>query len=423
MGKNQAAWSSDGRNLPEVEPHTKAKHKILEEYIENLIFTLSSKGRYGERVFTFIDAFCGGGMYIDPDNPSQEWEGSPIRIIKAVEAGRIKSKRKYPLDVRYIFADSNKEHLDCLRNYALPKAGLETIANSDQCEFLHGEFEELANSIIFSVSQRKGHSLFLLDPFGWTQVSMSTIRKINSFSGTEIIYTYMIDFIERFIVQRYDKQFSSFQNILEADGYYEKADPTKISTVGEQCYLRNESMRLFREKGNAKYVFTFSLISKGNVRVLYYLMHMSGNLTALEVVKESFWKENTLDYQYYFEIYGYGFKSSDYYEEGQLSFKFDITQNSEDFCINNLSRDVGKLVNENPEGITFRQISEFTMEENPASKKHYLKYLNQLRAESEIEVERKGQILQGKNIALQRQDIIRRARTKQLFIFDLRNMS
>jgi three-Cys-motif partner protein len=423
MGKNQAIWSSDGSALPKVDPHTKAKHKILEEYIENLIFTLYGKGRYGVTEFTFIDAFCGGGLYQDPENSNQEWEGSPIRIIKAVEAGRLKSKRKYPLNVKYIFADSNKEHLDCLKNYSLPKAGLDSIVHSAQCAFMHGEFEQLANSIIFSVSQQKGHSLFLLDPFGWTQVSMSTIRKINSIPGSEIIYTYMIDFIERFIIQRYDQQLSSFQNILEADGYYEDADPKKIGTVGEQCYLRNESMRLFREKGNAKYVFTFSLISKGNVRVLYYLMHMSSNLTALEVVKESFWKENTLDYQYYFEIYGHGFKSSDYYEEGQLSLKFDITQTSEDFCIKNLDRDIGRIINESSDGVTFRQISEQTMEENPASKKHYVKYLNQLRAESEIEVERKGQILYGRTIDLQRQDIIRRARTKQLFIFDIKKIT
>lgn len=422
MGKNQAMWSFDGSDLPTVDPHTKAKHKILEEYIENLIFTLYGKGRYGVTEFTFVDAFCGGGMYRDPEDSNQEWEGSPIRIIRAVEAGRLRSKRAYPLNVKYIFSDSSKEHLDCLRNYSLPKAGLDVIANSEHCLFFHGEFEHLANSIIFSVSQQKGHSFFLLDPFGWTQVSMSTIRKINSIPGSEIIYTYMIDFIERFIAQRYDAQFSSFQNILEADGYYEKADSSKIGTTGEQCYLRNESMRLFREKGNAKYVFTFSLIAKGNVRALYYLMHMSSNLTALEVVKESFWKENTLDYQYYFEIYGYGFRSSDYYEEGQLSLKFDITQSSEEFCINNLSRDVGKIVNENPDGVTFRQISERTMEQNPASKRHYMKYLNQLRYESEIEVERKGQVIQGKKITLQRQDIIRRARLKQLFIFDMRKI-
>ena len=404
MGKNQAEWSFDGSILPKVEPHTKAKHKILEEYIENLIITLYGKGRYGVADFTFIDAFCGGGMYKDPDNEGEEWAGSPIRIIQAVEAGRIKSKRTYPLNVKYIFADSNKEHLDCLQNYAFPKVGLDKISNSIQCEFLHGEFEQLSNQIIFSVSQRKGHSLFLLDPFGWTQVSMNTIRKINSITGSEIIYTYMIDFIERFILERYDKQFSNFQNILEANGYYEKADPGKIATTGEQCYLRNESMRLFRERGKAKYVFTFSLISKGNVRVLYYLMHMSGNLTALEVVKESFWKENTLDYQYYFEIYGYGFKSSDYYEEGQLSLKFDITQNSEEFCIGNLSRDVGRIIRENPDGVTFRQISKLTMEENPASKRHYMKYINQLRAESEVEIQRKGHVIPGKNITLQHQD-------------------
>jgi three-Cys-motif partner protein len=416
MGR--AEWSADGRYLPEVDPHTKAKHKILEEYIENLIITLYGKGRYGVTTFTFIDAFCGGGMYRDPET-GELWEGSPIRIIRAVQKGFAKSRRKYPLNVNYIFMDSNKNHLDCLRNYSIPKAELGGIAASEQCLFEHGEFEDRINWLIFTVSTRKGHSLFLLDPFGWTQVSMESIRKINSLPGSEIIYTYMIDFIARFIEQRNDVQFRNFQNVLEAEGYYLRATPSNIETVGEQCYLRNESMKLFRERGKAKYVFTFSLISRGNHRVLYYLMHMSNNLTALEVIKESFWKENTLDYEYYFELYGYGFRSADYYQESQLKLRFDINKDSDEFCIDKLENDIGKLIEENLEGISFRDISHRTMERNPASRKHYTEYLNRRRNAQEFEVLRKDQVLTGSNILFQRGDIVRVARTKQLFLFDL----
>ena len=173
---SQAEWSADGGTLPTVDPHTKAKHKILEEYIENLIATLYGKGRYGVTNFTFVDAFCGGGMYRDPE-AQDEWEGSPIRIIRAVQKGYEKSKRQYPLNVKYIFMDSRKAHLDCLKNYSLPAAGLENIAASGNCVFEHGNFEDLINWLILAVSSHKGHSLFLLDPFGWTQVSMASIRK------------------------------------------------------------------------------------------------------------------------------------------------------------------------------------------------------------------------------------------------------
>lgn len=412
----QANWSADGSDLPMVDPHTRAKHKILEEYIENLIITLYGKGRYGVTTFTFVDAFCGGGMYRDPET-GELWEGSPSRIIKAVQKGYEKSKRQYPLNVQYIFVDSNKAHLDCLKNYSLPQSDLELVANSEQCIFRNDEFENLINWLIFTVDKRKGHSLFLLDPFGWTQVSMNSIRKINGLTGSEIIYTYMIDYIARFIEQRNDIQFYNFKQILEAENYYLDANPRRIETVGEQCYLRNESMRLFRERGKAKYVFTFSLIPRGNYRVLYYLMHMSANLTALEVVKESFWQENTLDYEYYFEVYGCGFRSADYYQEGQLELKFDINRGSNEFCIEKLNRDVGYLVEANLDGIKFREISHQTMERNPASRLHYTRYLNRRRNACEIEVIRKGKILTENKIIFQRGDIIRPTRYKQLFFF------
>lgn len=287
---SRAKWSADGEDLPDVNPHTKAKHKILEEYIENLIITLYGRGRYGVTTFTFIDAFCGGGMYRDPEG-REAWEGSPIRIIKAVQRGYEKSRRQYPLNVKYIFmdSDSDKAHLDCLKNYSLPKAGLEELS--------------------------------------------------------------------------------------------------------------------------------ISLIPKGQYRVLYYLMHMSADLTALEVIKESFWKENTLDYEYCFEVYGYGFRNADYYQEGQLELQFDINKESNEFCIEKLNRDVGKLIEESKEGIRFKDISSQTMEKNPASRKHYTQYLNRRRDASEIQVLRKGEILTDRKIIFQRDDIIQPTRFRQLIFF------
>jgi len=56
-------WSADGMYVPNLEPHTAAKHLIIDKYIENLVITLYGKARYGETKFTFIDGFSGGGIY------------------------------------------------------------------------------------------------------------------------------------------------------------------------------------------------------------------------------------------------------------------------------------------------------------------------------------------------------------------------
>lgn len=411
---SKSSWSRDGQSLPDLEPHTKAKHQILEEYVENLVWTLYGKARRGLGVFTFIDGFCGGGMYHD-SHTGQLWEGSPIRLIKAVERGYKKSQRQYPLDVNYIFIDSKRNHLECLKSFAIPQAGIDPEFVEKHCQFLQGNFEDLIDPILNTVKERKGHSLFFLDPFGWSDVSMSSIRVINSLPKSEIIYTYMIDFVARFIEDlRSESGFKSFFDILEADGYYQEASSSKINEVGHQCYLRNESMRLFRDKGKAKYVFTFSMIPRDlTVRVMYYLIHMSNNLRALEVIKESFWKENTLDYQYYFELYGFGFRTSDFYQSNQSILEFDISKTNEDFCIERLDLDLEKVIRKSADGISFQDLCSMTMEKNPADIERYNRYLNLKRSEDDFEVIRDGKPTRSKQI--RRHDVIRLKRARQLF--------
>ncbi|MBD2384859.1 hypothetical protein [Cylindrospermum sp. FACHB-282] len=68
MSGSQPTWCADGSSLPPIDPHTKAKHLIIEQYIENLVITLYKKALYGVTKFTFIDGFCGGGMYDHKDN-------------------------------------------------------------------------------------------------------------------------------------------------------------------------------------------------------------------------------------------------------------------------------------------------------------------------------------------------------------------
>lgn len=429
MSEAQAKWSADGNYLPQIDPHTQAKHRIIEAYIENLIITLYGTGQHGLEKFTFVDGFCGGGIYDNRDN-KKLWYGSPLRIINAVREGYKKSRRTYPLDVKFIFIDNNLEHLNCLKYYAMPQSGFEELIDEqphefisewgkrvEQCEFMYGEFEDLVNECIFKVDIRKGHSFFLLDPFGWSHVSMSSIRKINSLRKSEILYTYMIDYLKIYVLGKHENNRDSFNNILEADGYYELADLENMNSFGEQSYYRNESMRLFRDKGNAKYIFTFSLIPRGQVRVLYYLIHISSNLRALEVMKDSFWQENNLDYQYHFEIYGYGFKTARYYERNQIELSFDITKDSYEICLGKLDRDVGKLIFDNPDGISFQEICHKTMPLNPANRNLYNKYLNRYINEKELEAWRSGKLLKGKQIEFRKNDIIKMASKYQASFF------
>ncbi|MFM7408883.1 MAG: three-Cys-motif partner protein TcmP [Cuspidothrix sp.] len=403
MSNSDTKWSADGQEIPDIEEHTKTKHLLIEQYVTDLIYTLYSAGQYGGvRNFTIIDGFCGGGIYNDKDLHSI-WFGSPIRLINAVREGYLKSKRTYPLNVKFIFIDKKKEHLECLKNIAMSQAGLEQLSDQqqhtfksevgeriEQCEFITDKFENTVDYCIFQADNRKGHSLFFLDPFGWSYVSMKSFRKINSLNKSEIIYTFMVDFIKRFIYDPKWQARETFAKVLETDGYFDLDHFKTLDTFGEQAEFRNEFMRLFRNKGDAKKIITFAMMPKNNDRVLYYLFHICNHLRALEVMKDGSWKFNNLNYQYHYDIYGFGFKAALFYEDNQLDLKLDINQDSKKSCIDRLSRDVDKIIQSHPDGIYFKDLCNQTMELNPATRQQYFEYLSLLRKAKEIEVIRKG---------------------------------
>jgi len=360
MSNSDTKWSADGKTIPDIEPHTKTKHLLIEQYVSDLIYTLYGKGQYGVTKFTFVDGFCGGGIYNERESHNT-WYGSPIRLINAVREGYLKSERTYPLNVKFIFIDKNKEHLECLKNVAMSQAGLGELSDEkthtfktefrtgfseriEQVEFISDEFENKVNYCVRQAEQRKGHSLFFLDPYGWSDVSMESFRTIiNHLNKSEIIYTFMIDFIKRFI---YDPKWTgrtTFEQILETDGYFDINHFQNLDTFGEQAEFRNELMRLFRDRGNAKKIITFAMMPKNDHRVLYYLVHICSHLRALEVMKDGSWKFNNLCYQYHYDIYGFGFKSALFYESNQLNLELDISQDSEINCINRLSKDIDYL--------------------------------------------------------------------------------
>ena len=159
------------------------------------------------------------------------------------------------------------------------------------------------------------------------------------------------------------------------------------------------------------------MMPNNNNRVLYYLFHICSHLRALEVMKDGSWKFNNLNYQYHYDIYGFGFKAAFFYEDNQIELKLDINKDSQQSCISRLSKDLDKIIQNSPEGINFKELCNKTMERNPATRQQYFEYLNFLRDAKEIEVIRKGKKTDSTN--LQNEDIIRRA--SQGTLFNLRN--
>lgn len=418
MVANKTRWSADGNDLPPIEPHTKIKHKIYEGYIERYIVTLCGNNIGNKKTVTFIDGFCGGGRYHDPENRNSLWEGSPIKMIKSVAKALDivkyeKSKPNYELDVKFIFIDSERDHLDCLK-IQMENCGLGNyLVNSEKCEFIVSKFENCLDRCISEVNRRKGSSLFLLDPFGWSHVSMETIRKIISLGNSEILYTYMIEDIIRFLSERNGKHKKAYNNVLESDGYYLLLQMLPDEPLIKQQYIRDETLRLFRERGQVPCVYSFALL-RNKTRTRYYLMHLASKPPAQREIKYILWEYNTIDFAYQFEygIYGLGARNADYYEQN-LSV-IDIVEENRKKCTETLIDDLLPIIYDNPDGIHFGKLHNDTMQTNPVTMDDYAKAI---RMTNEVLVMRNGKITKAQQ--LKPGDLILRDKSPiQISLFD-----
>lgn len=414
--KNKTSWTADGLTFPIVDPHTKIKHLILQDYIKDWVVTICSNNRLNNATLTIIDSFCGGGLYKDEGNNLNLWEGSPFRLIKSVENGlrEVKEKRSKPnfkLDIKFIFIDSDFDHIESLKKN-LERSELAPYMK--QCEFIQGEFSEKLDYCVSEVTKRTGNSFFFIDPFGYTQFTMNDLRKIMQVPKTEILLTFMIDFIRRFLNSRKDS-LAKFDKYLEADGYFNSSNGNNIDSLSEQAYIRSETLRLFRDKTNVKYLYTFGMLPNKTL-TKYYLIHFANKITAQKVIKDTLWVHNSLDHSCLFEygIYGLGFRTPDYLEQNYRIFN--IEENNKRKCISDLEDSILPSIHLQENGLPFEKILEETIQLNPASSDLYNESIIKLREENEIKVIREGKETWSKKI--KNSDLIRKSKRTQYFLFD-----
>ena len=417
--KSSFSWDSEGLILPTVEAHTMARHSVTEDYLKDWVATLCGNNMAKTRKITIVDGFCGGGMYLDKNN--ERYLGSPFRIINSIEAGlktvrQEKSKPDFILDAEFIFIDNQKEHIQCLKKFIREIAPELYRENPDKFIFIHDEFEKVADKIIADIKTRNCASMFILDPTGYTDVSMETVRNIISLNKSEILYTFMVEYVSRFIeLRNKPSHMNAFNRVLECEGFFDELDLDNLKSQAQQGYIRNETLRLFRNRGKACYVYSFALIPILN-QVQYYLIHLASNAPAQRVIKNSLWRHNNIDLQmqFRFGVYGLGFRSPNFYEQnGSL---FDIKEGNIKASIECLSDSLIPIIRSHIDGIRFDELHDTTMELNPSTKSHYEEFISEQREYGELDVLREGKSTRART--LKKDDVI--IRPRQSTLFDLR---
>ena len=415
---NKTKWSSDCSTYPDIEPHTKEKHYILKSYLKDWIVTLCANHPRNTSTLTIIDGFCGGGFYRDVDFKNSRGAGSPPRILDTIEEAltEIREKRSKPnfqLDIKVFFVDSNYEHTECLKKYL--KFDLSKQYKNFNYEVINEEFSIFLNRSLPELKKRKGSTFFCIDPFGYTQYSMDDIRAIMNLGKSEILLTFMIENFKRFLKNR-DTQYETFNRKLEANRYFAYKDFEKFEPIYQQAYLREELLRLFRDKGNVKYLYTFGMLHN-STSVKYYLVHFANHLRAQEVIKDTLWRYNNINFAYQFSygVYGLAFRTPEYYEKNLKLF--DIKNENENKCITDLEQGILPLIYRLKDGLSFHDLVDSTIQKNPANIHMYSQFLIKARDEKEIRIKRDGKYTKANTF--RSSDIIVKSNDKELFLFDM----
>lgn len=170
--------------------HSLIKHKLLSGYLEKLLLIV---GTSGTREITYVDCFAGPWGSSDDSTLAGTSIAASLDILKGVRNTLAAPPHRITnLQLRAIYVEENKSRHARLEEYLNAHA-----PSGIQCHALRGDYSALQEKILQLCGN--GFAFFFIDPLGWTDVSMSRLDKLARRSRSELLITFMYDFLNRFL--------------------------------------------------------------------------------------------------------------------------------------------------------------------------------------------------------------------------------
>lgn len=287
-------WDLAAGLYPPIDPHSKIKHKIIQDYIRSYITVVMSNQMIPKIGISIVDGFCGGGVYRDFGLPDHY--GSPIIALESVRetVAEINVQRKMPRDVltQNFFIDIKKQNIEYL------KAVLHTRGYASRIEKdihpITSSFTSSLPAVIKKIKDfgRGERALFLLDQYAYKDVPFSSIRTIfNSLKSAEVLLTFNVDTLIDYISDRNENR-RALQNIdLEKYIPWDKLKLFKVTIHHEWQHLIQRFLAegILKESG-AEFMTVFFITPSGPNPRSYWFIHLAKSYKANAVMKEIHWK-------------------------------------------------------------------------------------------------------------------------------------
>lgn len=339
-----------------IEPHTEAKHEILRKYLDAWLPIMT---RWNGRVL-YIDGFAGPGEYIGGK------DGSPIIAIKAV----LEHKANIKSEIIMIFIEADKERGEYLKQ----KVNSLNIPSNIKTECIRAKFDETLTEIFKYLDEQKSRlapAFVFIDPFGFTGIPFSLIKRIMQNERCEVLINFMYEEINRFIDDK--KLWLSLIETFGTDKWKEmisEKDPRKRVELLHAIYKE----QLEKEAG-IKFVHSFKMVNKVN-KTDYFLFFGTNNIAGLKKMKEAMWRVDKSGL----------FQFSDATYNPSQPMLFEIEPNYSQLKKNLLKEFKGK-------SISITEIENFILTQTPFRETHYKKQIlgpMEKSQPSEIEVKCEG---------------------------------
>ena len=300
MSKKHFEWRSDSKP-PNIRAHSLAKLSVIEQYVINYLKTLTCDPRIDNLSISFVDTFCGGGIYTG----IRELEyGSPLRLIHAVKAAEaeIAQSRKKPFRILadFFLSDVNRLHVASLRQTIESNGFVNEIGRS--IHISTGLSSAILRKVIPQIrsSSNRRRAIFVLDQFGYKDVSIDDLQFIfESLPNAEVIWTFSIDALINYLTAKRPLSPTLAQFGVDEEFIRRWSTRDRGNSTQRQIIQKLLMQSLYKRSG-AKFFTPFILYSPDENREIL-LVHLSQHQKARDKMLSVHW-----DRQNSFRHYGRG---------------------------------------------------------------------------------------------------------------------
>ena len=264
-----------------IDEHTRAKHEILRRYLGAWFPILTIRGS-NLRVI-FLDGFSGPGRYSGGE------PGSPLIALETL-INHTHFSEMSNTEFIFLFVENERDRFENLQQ-ELERFWSQRVGGKPRNVGVftyNKEFTEMAQHILAHTQGRLAPTFAFIDPFGWSGVSMNTIRDLLSSRKCEVLFNFMYDSVNRFVADERPGISQSFNQLFGTETT-EHVTAAALSGEKRKRFLVDLYKKQLHTVGGFTFVRSFELMNPGRRRTQYFLMFGTRHPRGLQAMKDAMW--------------------------------------------------------------------------------------------------------------------------------------